>query len=323
MARIIVTGAAGFIGSNLSKRLLAEGHQVIGIDNLSFGNTGNLKDCLTSRAFSFIEADIRRCATLDAVHGDVVVHLASQKIPRYTNALVTLDDNAVMTECVVEKCLKDRIKLVFASTSDIYGKNPEVPYHEQSNIVLGPTTVKRWAYALSKIHSEHYIIAQQAEHGLEYTIMRFFGSYGPNQNRTWWGGPQAVFIQNILEGKPLELHGDGCQTRTFTYVDDTVEGIVKCIFKAEASNEIFNIANHANEEIAIKDLAVLIWKLMKGPAGKPDIMYIPYETFGQYEDVRRRVPDIKKIVDRLGFNPGFSLEEGLARTVAWQISRSS
>lgn len=318
MSKIIVTGAAGFVGSNLIKKLLDEGHRVVGIDNLSFGNLDNLVGFFQNPQFEFIQSDIRLPQTLASVKGDCLVHLASQKIPRYTNALITLDDNSVMTKNVVDKCIHDRIKLVFASTSDIYGKNPDIPYHEKSNIVLGPTTVKRWAYALSKIHSEHYIIAQHAENDLEYTIMRFFGSYGPNQNRTWWGGPQAVFIQNILEGKPIELHGDGLQTRTFTFVDDTVQGVVKCIFESKARNEIFNVANHAHEEVSIKELAYLIWELMNGSGSTPDIRFIPYETFGNYEDVRRRVPDISKIVNELGFDPKYSLSDGLERTIEWQ-----
>ena len=205
-----------------------------------------------------------------------------------------------------------------ASTSDVYGKNPDIPYHEESNLVLGPTPVKRWAYAVSKIYSEHQIIANNAEHGLKYTTMRFFGSYGPNQNITWWGGPQSVFIQNLLEGKPIELHGDGLQTRTFTYIEDTVQGVIKCIFEENALNDIFNIANHPDEEVTIKDLAYLIVELMGKKGDDQDIRLIPYETFGKYEDVRRRVPDITKIKTKLGFEPKFPLREGLTRAIEWQ-----
>ena len=185
--------------------------------------------------------------------------------------------------------------------------------------MLGPTTVKRWTYASSKLYGEQYIIANHEEYRLEYTIMRFFGSYGPNQNTSWWGGPQAVFIQNVLEGKPIELHGDGKQTRTFTYVDDTVQGIIKCITEKASSNEIFNVAAQPTEEITIAGLAELIIELMV-PENKPAIKYIPYSAFGKYEDPVRRVPDITKIIGALGFHPQFTLREGLKRTIAWQRS---
>ncbi|TND09366.1 MAG: galE [Bacteroidetes bacterium] len=318
---IIITGVAGFIGSNLATRLLKENHEVTGFDNFSFGSPANISALRQNPRFHFIEADVRDADTLESVSGDVLVHLASQKIPRYSTAFRTLDDNARMLKNAIVCCRTKKMKLVFASTSDVYGKNPDLPYSEESDLVMGPTTVKRWAYALSKIYSEHSIIAHHDEFGLEYTIMRFFGSYGPNQNITWWGGPQSVFIQNILEGKPIEIHGDGLQTRTFTYVDDTVQGVMKCIFHEKSRNGIFNIAGKPDEEITILDLGRLIWKLMKGDTAAP-ISFIPYETFGKYEDVRRRVPSIGKIKTELGFEPGFHLAEGLQETIRWQTGLS-
>jgi len=221
----------------------------------------------------------------------------------------------------VQKCLMDKAKIVFASTSDVYGKNIKPPFNEESDLVMGPTTVKRWAYALSKMYGEQYIIANNAQYNMNYTIMRFFGSYGPNQNTTWWGGPQSVFIQNIIEGKPIELHGDGLQTRTFTYVDDTVQGIMKCIFHANANNDVFNIANEPKEEVTIKALAELICDLMSDRYKNPGVKLIPYATFGKYEDVARRVPDITKIKEKLEYLPKFPLKEGLKLAIDWQIAR--
>jgi len=317
---IVVTGAAGFIGSNLSKSLLEQGHKVTGIDNLSYGSLDNIESIAGNKNFTFIKADLKDSSVLDPVSGDAIVHLASQKIPRYSSALLTLNENSTLLRNILAKCLKDKVKLVFASTSDIYGRNPNIPYSETSEIVLGPTTVKRWAYAISKIYAEQLIIANNAEFDLEFTIMRFFGSYGPNQNLTWWGGPQSVFIEKALADEPVEIHGDGKQTRTFTYVEDTVQGIEKCIFEPNSKNEIFNIANEADEEISITDLGVKIWKLINGEDSTAKINYIPYSSFGNYEDVRRRVPDINKIRTMLNYSPRFSLTEGLKRTIQWQTS---
>ncbi|MDZ4715329.1 MAG: NAD-dependent epimerase/dehydratase family protein [Cytophagales bacterium] len=316
--KIIVTGAAGFIGSNLSKRLLNEGHEVVGIDNFSFGNPENISRLITNPRFSFHERDLLDESTLEEHAGDSLVHLASHKIPRYSTAWKTLDDNSKMVSKAIQHSLRNNMHLLLASTSDVYGKNPQVPYHEESDLLLGPTTVKRWAYAISKIYSEQLIQAAHQEFGLTYTIMRFFGSYGPNQNRTWWGGPQAVFIQNVLEGKPLEVHGDGEQTRTFTFVEDTVDGIYRCITNERARNDIFNIAGNPAEEITIQQLAELIVELIKGKGTTPDIRLVPYATFGKYEDVRRRVPVIDKIVQHLDYRPTHNLLEGLKKTIEWQ-----
>ncbi|MCC7159240.1 MAG: NAD-dependent epimerase/dehydratase family protein [Ignavibacteria bacterium] len=315
---IIVTGAAGFIGSNLTQSLLEKGHKVIGIDNLSYGNLRNIKKFGKDKNFQFVKADLKENSTLEGYDAEIIVHLASQKIPRYSSALLTLNENSVLLKNVLGKCIREGCKLVFASTSDIYGKNPDLPYSELSNMVLGPTTVKRWAYAISKIYAEQLIIANNAEFSLQYTIMRFFGSYGPNQNLTWWGGPQSVFIDKALKNEPMDIHGDGLQTRTFTFISDTVQGIEKCMFHPASTNEIFNIAANPDEETTIADLGDKIWKMINGNDSEPKINFIPYNSFGNYEDVHRRVPDISKIKSSLGFKPEFSLTDGLAATIEWQ-----
>lgn len=315
--KLLVTGAAGFVGSNLISSLLESGNEVVGIDNFSYGYLRNIEHFLNNSKFKFIKADLRNKNVFEDIKCEAIIHLASQKIPRYSNALRTIEDNSQMTSNVIEKCKKDKIKLVFASTSDVYGKNPKLPYTEESDLLLGPTTVKRWSYAISKIYAEQQIIAYKEEYGIEFTIMRFFGSYGPNQNTTWWGGPQSVFIQNILENKPIEIHGDGKQTRVFTFIEDTVQGIIKCIFEQKAKNEIFNISAEGDEEISINDLAKKISIMMKDK-GEAEINFIPYERFGKYEDVQRRVGSIDKIKNLLNFSPLYSLEEGLKKTIEWQ-----
>ena len=226
--KILITGVAGFIGSNLAKRLLERGHTVIGMDNLNYGFMRNIEFVKDKPNFQFIMGDIANPLILKDVKADIVVHLASQKIPRYTNALRTLEENYLMLRNVVQKCIHDKSKIIFASTSDVYGKNPNIPFMKIGS-GNGPTTVKRWAYALSKMYGEQYIIANHDEYGLTYTITRFFGSYGPHQNLTWWGGPQSVFIEKAFKKESIDIHGDGSQTRTFTYVDDTVSALVLCV----------------------------------------------------------------------------------------------
>lgn len=316
--KIIITGAAGFIGSNLAARLLKRGHTVIGIDNLSYGFPRNIAPIKDDPNFQFFMGDIANPLILKDVKADVLIHLASQKIPRYTNALRTLEENYLMLRNVVQKCIMDKTKIIFASTSDVYGKNPNIPFTEESDLVMGPTTVKRWAYALSKMYGEQYIIANHEEYGLQYTITRFFGSYGPHQNLTWWGGPQSIFIEKAFKKEPIDIHGDGSQTRTFTYVEDTVSALVLCVENEKSNNEIFNTGSKSGGEISIKELAELIWKLVNGKDSTPHLNYIPYSAFGKYEDVMRRVPDISKIKSMLGYQPEWDLEKGLSVTIDWQ-----
>jgi UDP-glucose 4-epimerase len=316
--KILITGVAGFIGSNLAKSLLANENEVIGIDNLSYGFMRNIEDFLNNENFRFIQGDLANPLILNDIKVDLIIHLASLKIPRYSNALRTLDENYLMLRNIVNKCILDKSRIIFASTSDIYGKNPNMPFHEDSEFVLGSSTVKRWSYALSKIYGEQYIIANHDEYGLEYTIARFFSSYGPNQNLTWWGGVQSAFIEKAIKKEPMELHGDGLQSRTFTYIEDTVTALKLCIENERSINEIFNIGPDGDSEISIKDLAILIWKMINGDSSEPLIKYIPYSHFGNYEDVMRRVPDISKIRKLLNFQPKWNLYDGMIKTIEWQ-----
>ncbi len=199
--KILVTGAAGFIGSNLVAELLRRGHAVVGIDNLSQSSRLNLAEVADQPLFDFREADIRdESAMLDAADGcDVIVHLAALKIPRYSDALDTLMVNGLGSEIVAQTARANRAKLVIASTSDVYGKNPEVPFSEDSDSVIGNPQVKRWSYAISKMFEEQLVFAYHERHGIQVVVLRLFGGYGPNQNLTWWGGPQSVFINCALD----------------------------------------------------------------------------------------------------------------------------
>lgn len=319
--RILVTGAAGFIGSNLAAELVHRGHTVVGYDNLSQGSLLNVAALTGRPGFELREADIRDAdALLRAARGcEAIVHLAAYKIPRYGDAYETLMINGLGSEIVAKTAARTGAKVVAASTSDVYGKNPDVPFSEDMDSVIGSPTVKRWAYAVSKMFEEQLLLACHERFGVDVVLLRLFGGYGPNQNRTWWGGPQAVFIENALDGEPLPLHGDGGQTRSFTYVSDHVAGIVAAVESSRADNQVLNLG--AVEEISIRSLAELVWRLVHGDGASPRFEAIPYETFGRYEDVRRRVPDVTRARDLLGFEPRVDLETGLRRTIDWQRER--
>ncbi len=321
MKTILVTGVAGFIGSNLAAHLLGKGYSVVGIDNMSQGETINLEPLLSNSNFEMHYLDIRHEADLKKSSGEceIFVHLAAYKIPRYTDALDTLMINGVGTLNVLKVASEQKAKVVAASTSDVYGKNPDVPFHEDSALVIGNPDVKRWAYAISKMYEEQAMFAYRERYGIPVVPLRFFGGYGPNQNLTWWGGPQSVFINRALDNEDIEVHGSGNQTRSFTYVSDHVDGIVRAIEQESANNLVFNLGN--TREISILELAKLIWKLIRGEHDTPKIRLIPYETFGKYEDVMRRIPDITRARTLLGFNPTVDLEDGLRKTIEWQIAR--
>lgn len=317
--KIVVTGAAGFIGSNLCEELLRRGYQVTAIDNLSMGSLANLEDCLNKPGFTFFKDDVMNAGIMKSLcsGADVIVHFAAYKIPRYGNAVETLLINNEGTKNILNAAREKRIKIVLASTSDVYGKNPKLPFNEESDLVIGPSTVSRWSYAISKLFDEHLALAYKESYGIPVSIIRFFGGYGPHQNLTWWGGPQSVFIGAVLRGQPMEIHGDGSQTRSFTYISDHVNGIVRIIESEQANGEIFNLGS--THEISILGLAQLIHRLIRGE-GDPLLKLVPYTSFTgkSYEDVMRRVPDISKAENLLGFKWVVSLEDGLTSTIAWQ-----
>lgn len=322
--RVLVTGGAGFLGSNLTVKLLESGHEVVVIDNLSMGSLDNLSSCKDHKNLSFIEADVTLPATFEQLDDnfDRIVHLAAFKIPRYGKALDTLQINYRGTECVLEYARQLNCKCVLASTSDVYGRNPDVPFSEENtDSVIGSSKAPRWAYAVSKLFDEHLAFAYQEAYGFPVTLLRFFGSYGPNQHLTWWGGPQSVFIDAVLNDKVIPIHGDGSQTRSFTYVSDTVAGIYEATFRDQANGEVINIG--ATTEITILTLAEMI-KDLCGTPGDLKVEFIPYESFtgGKYQDVMRRVPDTTLCKKLLGVEARVSMEEGLSRTIEWQRAKT-
>src|SRR5688572_19772321 len=243
------------------------------------GRAENIEAFRNDGRFRFIQKDVTVPETLAAIDGsvDAIVHLAAFKIPRYGKAIDTLKINYAGTENALEYARRSSCKVVLASTSDVYGRNPKLPFSEKdSDSVIGSSTVPRWAYAVSKLFDEHLALAYQDAYGFPVTILRFFGSYGPKQPLSWWGGPPPVFIDCVLNDKPIPIHGDGSQTRSFTYVTDTVEGIYRATVKPEANGEIINIGN--TQEITILELARRV-KAASGTPGELKVEFVPYASF--------------------------------------------
>ena len=320
MNRIGVTGAGGFIGSHLCDRLLEEGFEVVGIDDLSYGSTLNLQTCLQHPGFRFDVVDCRnRRAVRAAFEGcDAIAHLAAKKIPRYHGALETLEVNVAGANAVYGVALALGADLVVTSTSDVYGDGTP-PYAEDGPVVLGPPTSRRWAYATSKLYDEHFALALAEERDLKVTILRLFNAYGPRNHVSWWGGPMVTFIEALLDGQPIEIHGDGYQTRSFTYVSDTVDGIFRALVTPESRGEIVNVGG--TEAITILELAEVVQSALEIP---PPLRatFVPYEDLpGKYQDVRHRVADPTKARELLGFETKVNLADGLAATIDWHRKR--
>jgi UDP-glucose 4-epimerase len=320
MKKVAVTGAAGFIGSHLCERLLADGYAVVGIDDLSYGSMKNLEPCISNTNFSFDVLDCTQRRPLRAALDgcDAIMHLAAKKIPRYGGTLATLEVNVTGVNAACSVALALDVPIIVTSTSDVYGDGTP-PYREDGQLVIGPPTTKRWAYAVSKMYDEHHALALADERGLQVSILRLFNCYGPRNHLTWWGGPTVTFIEALLNGEKMEIHGDGLQTRSFTYVDDIVDGFVRALESEKSRGEVINVGG--TETISITELAQRI----QAQLGIPQPLrstFVGYDEMpGNYQDVRHRIPDTTKARELLGFEASISIDEGLARTIAWHQSQ--
>jgi UDP-glucose 4-epimerase len=316
--KILVTGAAGFIGSHTTDQLLATDHDVLGVDNLSIGSANNLEEARKSKMFSFNTLDVtdRKAVMALGKDFDVIIHEAACKIPVKGDTVKTLLVNTEGTKNMIELALKSEARLVFASTSDVYGKSGDMPFKEDGDLVLGSPEVRRWAYATSKMFDEHLVQAYHEENGLKFVILRYFNSYGPRGYLGLKAGPPLVFITDAIEKKKITIHGDGTQKRCFCYCTDTAHGTVLAATKKEAENQTINIGNDRTE-IAINDLA----KMTLDKLGDPEVKigYMSHSKFykGKYDEVMRRVADLSKARKLLGYEPYVGLEEGIRKTVEW------
>jgi UDP-glucose 4-epimerase len=307
--KVLITGGAGFIGSHLAERLLQDGHDVAVLDNLSTGSIDNIEHLKTCARFSYTIDSVTSESLLAELidRCDVVFHLAAAVGVKLIveQPVHTIETNVHGTEVVLKHANKKK-KLVFiASTSEVYGKSVDVPFRETADLVLGPSSKHRWAYACSKLIDEFLALAYWKERKLPVVIVRLFNTVGPRQTGQY-GMVLPTFVRQALAGQPLTVFGDGTQSRSFTYVGDVVDALVKLMDEPRAIGQVFNIGNTG--EVTMADLAVRVRQL----AGSDSpIHFIPYHEAYEagFEDMPRRVPDITKIAQLVGYQPKLALEE--------------
>jgi len=314
---ILVTGGAGFIGSNLVDTLMEQGHELTVIDNLSIGKVSNIKHHLESERFHFVNDSILNLNTLERLirQVDLIYHLAAVVGVKYVvdDPLTAIVTNVRGTENVLEMAFKYWVRSVIVSSSEIYGKSTDVPLQEDGDRLLGSTTVGRWSYSDAKAIDEYFALAY-AKKGLDVSVVRYFNAYGPRLDPRGYGSVIAKFITQALRGDPLTVYDDGQQTRCFTHVTDTIEGTIKAATSRDAVGQVFNIGS--NRETTILELASLIQRLVDSES---EIVHVPYEAaYGSaFEETRRRVPSVIRAREMLGFEAQTPLEEGLSQTLEW------
>jgi UDP-glucose 4-epimerase len=314
---MLITGGAGFIGSHLAEALLAQGHHVTAVDNLSTGRLSNLDRIIVHPNFQFIYESITNETVMDrlASISHVIFHLAAavgvELIVR--DPVNTLETNIQGTEVMLRLARRYRTKILIASTSEVYGKSAALPFREDADRVMGPTTKSRWSYAESKAIDEFLALAYHKQFGLPTVICRFFNTVGPRQTGSY-GMVIPRLVEQALAGQPLTVYGSGEQTRCFCNVRDTVRAIIGLALDPAAVGEIFNVGSQ--EEVSMRKLAERV--LARSGSSSP-IIDVPYDQAYEvgFEDMQRRVPSIEKIHARLGWAPTMTLDETLDEVIAY------
>jgi UDP-glucose 4-epimerase len=320
--RLLVTGGAGFIGSHLCEALLAAGHQVVAIDDLSTGSEENIAHLRAAPGFQFVLETISNETVMDRLVSEceIVFHLAAavgvELIVR--DAVHTIETNVMGTSVVLRIANRYRRKVIFASTSEIYGKSTDVPFKEDGDRVLGATTKNRWAYANSKAMDEFLALAYHKQRGLPVVICRFFNTIGPRQTGRY-GMVVPRFVRQALAGEPLTVYGDGTQTRCFGDVDDVIWAVQRLAENPGAVGCVFNVGG--TEEVTIRQLAERVLHIT---GSRSAIVAVPYEqAYGaDFEDMLRRVPDITRLANLIGYRPCHTLDDTIGRIVAFERQRA-
>ncbi len=319
--RALVTGGAGFIGSHLCERLLEDGWEVYALDDLSTGAMRNVEHLMARGDFHLVVDSVLKPAVVnELVHKcDVVFHLAAAVGVRLIieQPVHTIVTNLEGTEVVLDHCSRFGKRVLVASTSEVYGDHrEELPLDEGARRIYGPTTARRWAYADSKAMDEFLALAYHQERGLDAVIVRLFNTVGPRQSGMY-GMVIPRFVERALMNGPLEIHGDGTQTRCFCHVQDTVRALVALMDAPETSGEIYNVGSQ--ERIRILDLAQ---RVIDATNSTSAIEYIPYDkVYGLgIEDMFHRIPSIDKVAAAIGWAPARTLDEILADVIAYTKS---
>lgn len=314
--RILITGGAGFIGSHLAERLISEGHGVTALDDLSTGRLDNLNSLKNNNNFSFVKGSILdRVLVQDLVDdSDMVFHMAAAVgvkliMEQPSRSILT---NVTGTENVLQAALKDKKPVYLASTSEVYGKTTKFPFCEDDDLTIGATVNLRWCYASAKQLDEFLALAYVREQNLPVVILRFFNTTGPRQTGRY-GMVLPNFVQSALDGAPLQVHGDGQQSRCFGHVFDVVEALVRLMKTPAAFGQVYNIGT--DQEVTIRSLAEQVIAATGSHSG---IEFVPYASVYPegFEDMNRRLPDVSKLQAAIGFRPQRTLREIISDIVA-------
>lgn len=314
--KVLITGGAGFIGSHLGERLVADGHSVTALDDLSTGRRENLAALAGSNRFRLIEGSVLDPAAVQGLvdDADVIFHLAAAVgvkliMDEPSKSILT---NINGTENVLKAALKDKKPTFIASTSEVYGKATKFPFAEDDDLTIGATKNLRWSYASAKQLDEFLTLAYVREVGLPAVVLRFFNTTGPRQTGRY-GMVLPNFVQSALDGRPLLVHGTGEQTRCFGHVADVVEALVRLMETPAARGEVFNVAN--DQEVSIRGLAE---QVIAATGSRSEIRLVPYSDVYPpgFEDMARRLPDVSKLERAIGFRPRRPLSEIIRDIIA-------